>query len=251
MGSLSFFEETFARVGWFIPPYIQMGVLSRIAGEIKNAGETFSQSDLQQTLEQLYEADGLAAMVLHRYSIAPVIREYKITIREAIEAHFLGLDHVAVGGLMPVIEGAGRRLAADRGIVRKSTQDLFACLANDCKEESRAKNLGATEEVASMMDSFNEFARKSFFVDSREYPFDDGANRHGVAHGVYSDDEYGKPISFYKTIAAIDFLTFIASFRAHISWLAPAISRESARLSSHYRTLRMIKVQNAAIYEID
>lgn len=63
MGSLVLFEKAFASVGWFIPPYAQMGFLSRVAGEILKRDTQFSQDDLQYTLEPLYDAQGLAAMV--------------------------------------------------------------------------------------------------------------------------------------------------------------------------------------------
>ena len=39
-------------------------------------------------------------MVMHRYPIAPIIQDYRETIAEAIEAHFFGLNHVAIGGLV-------------------------------------------------------------------------------------------------------------------------------------------------------
>jgi hypothetical protein len=89
-----------------------MGVLSRIVGEINACSGKYDQDDLEKTLAQLYEPIGLAAMVMHRYPVAPIIKDYNKTIAEAIEAHFFGLNHVAIGGLVPVIEGAGRELAA-------------------------------------------------------------------------------------------------------------------------------------------
>jgi hypothetical protein len=42
------------------------------------------QRDLEGAVARLYEPEGLAAMVLHRYPLAPIIRDYKITIREAM-----------------------------------------------------------------------------------------------------------------------------------------------------------------------
>ncbi len=146
MGSLTFWEQSFNGVGWFIPPYIQMGVLGRIAGEIKARGGQYDQDDLEKTLAQLYEAAGLAAMVMHRYPIAPpVIKDYRETIAEAIEAHFFGLNHVAIGGLVPVIEGAGRQLATQRGLTPNGIRDVFAVLADDCKQESVNRNVCRTK----------------------------------------------------------------------------------------------------------
>jgi hypothetical protein len=68
-------------------------------------------------------------MVLHRYPLAPTIRNYESTICEAVKAHFLGLDHIAAAGLIPVIEGAGRLLASQRGINSRSIREVFTALA--------------------------------------------------------------------------------------------------------------------------
>ena len=236
--SLTFWEQSFNDVGWFIPPYIQMGVLGRIAGEIKARGGQYDQDDLEQTLAQLYEAEGLAAMVMHRYPIAPVIKDYRETIAEAIEAHFFGLNHVAIGGLVPVIEGAGRQLATQRGLTPNGIRDVFATLADDCKQEFVNRNMGAPDEIESMMDSFVFFVRNYMYVGSSLYPLVDKTNRHGITHGAYADADYGRPLNFFKTIAAIDFLALVSSFRANISWLAPSPTAASHKLASYYLTLR-------------
>ena len=240
MGSLSYLENSFTRVGWFIPPYMQLGVLNEIAAEIAAAPQ-FNQNDLERALARLYEPVGLAAMVLHRYPMTPIIMSYKTTIREAIEAHFFGLDHVAASGLVPVVEGAGRLLASQRGINSRSIKDVFVKLAQDCKTESATRQMGSPEEVASMMDSFAAFTSDGFFANSALYPFTDGTNRHGIAHGAYTDAEYGTPINFYKTIAAADFLTFVSSFKANLSWLAPNPTPDSLRLAAYFRVLRTLR----------
>jgi hypothetical protein len=235
-------EQSFNRVGWFIPPHVQMGVLSRIAGEIKSRGVQFDQDELERTLAQIYEAEGMAAMVVHRYPIAPVIKDYRETIAEAIEAHFFGLNHVAIGGLIPVIEGAGRQLAMQRGLTHKSIRKVFTALAEDCKQESVSRNMGAPAEIESMMDSFVFFVRNYMYVESSLYSLVDKTNRHGITHGAYTDADYGRPLNFYKTIAAVDFLAFVSSFKAHISWLAPSPTETSHKLASYYLTLRKLAV---------
>ena len=74
-----------------------------------------------------------------------------------MELNFFGLNHIAIGGLVPVIEGAGRRLALQRGLGPTNVREVFLSLAEDCKNESITKNIGATDEIVSMMDSFATF----------------------------------------------------------------------------------------------
>jgi hypothetical protein len=239
---LDVWRDRFNSVGWFIPPYIQMGFLSAIAADIGDKGNGFQQADLERILSIAYNPASLSSMVMHRYPLAPVVNAYKQTISESIEAHFLGLDHVATGGLIPVIEGAGRELAAQRSLASGgSIKEVFKSLATDCKNDSARNQIGAPTEVASMMESFITFTETYFYSSSQSYPLLDNTNRHGITHGAYNDTDYGTPINFYKTISAVDFLTFISSFRAHISWLAPSPTPESGRLAAYYEYLKSVR----------
>jgi hypothetical protein len=122
-------------------------------------------------------------------------------------------DH---SGLVSVVEGAGRQIAESRGIKTQSIRGVFTALASDCKLEAGAKQIGAVDEIVSMMDSFSEFTNKTLFIDSRHYQLSDGTNRHGIAHGSYTDADYGNPINFYKIISGIDFLTLVVSFSQYL-----------------------------------
>ena len=62
MGCLAHLERNFTSVGWFIPPYMQLGILSQIAAKIQVAGKQYTQRDLQGALARLYEPEGLAAI---------------------------------------------------------------------------------------------------------------------------------------------------------------------------------------------
>lgn len=235
MSTLKHYEEAFDSVGWFIPPYVTMGYLSFLTQSIHKNHGVFSQNDLQIFLALIYSPVNLSAMVSERYPIVPYIKEYKGIIAEAVEAHFLGLNHAAATSIIPVIEGVGKKLADSRNVSYKSINSVFINLADDCKDEVKQKNMGAVGEIISMMDSFILFTKKHLYVNSKEYPLTDKTNRHGILHGAYSDHDYGEPINFYKSIAVIDFLCFISSFRASISWMAPSETKESKLLFAHYR----------------
>lgn len=232
---MEFYKNIFNGVGWFLPPYVSMGVIGKIAAEIQGKGSNFTQTDLELELARIYTAEHLAAMVCERYPVTPYISDFKEIISEAVEAHFSGLGHVAVAGLMPVIEGAGKKIADHRGVQYKYIKDVFKNLATDCKNDSRQNNIGAVDEIEAMMDSFIKFSEGNLYINSAKYPQEDNTNRHGILHGAFSDQDYGQPINFYKAIAAIDFLCFISAFDAAISWFAPAETEPSKRLSKYYR----------------
>jgi hypothetical protein len=70
------------------------------------------------------------------------------------------------------------------------------------------------------------------------YPLVDKTNRHGIAHGFYADADYGRSLNFYKTIAAVDFLTLVASFTTNsISGFAPSQTLGSKTLARYYLSI--------------
>jgi hypothetical protein len=165
------------------------------------------------------------------------VKQFSITIQEAVEAHFAGLRHVAVGGLIPVIEGAGQRIAADWGLPWEGANKTLVGLAEACKSHVVSRNVGAVGEIVSMMDSFITFLSQSLYVQSRSYPFDDGTNRHGITHGAFADADYGSPLNFYKVISAIDFLSFISGFKAPLSMFAPDPTDTSRAYAGYLKML--------------
>ena len=228
-------KKALNQIGWFIPPYITMGLLDKIVSSTLQPGVTFKQSDLERHLSTLYNADHLASMVCERYCRVPYVSDYKEIISESIEAHFSGLRHISVAGLMPVVEGVGRRIAKDKGVESRHIKDTFLNLAKHYKQIVESKQLGAVEEVLCMLDSFINYTKDNFYISSHKYPQEDNTNRNGILHGAYSDGDYGEPISFYKSIAAVDFLCFIASIDAPISWFAPNFTKEAQQLAGYYR----------------
>jgi hypothetical protein len=108
----------------------------------------------------MYSAENLAAMVTERYPIVPYVQDYKTIIAEAVEAHFCGLGHMAVAGLLPVVEGAGKR-SAERMEVKFSSTGAFVELAAKCKKHVQKNNIGAVGEIISMLDSFSEFTKNT------------------------------------------------------------------------------------------
>ena len=232
MATIDLYKDAFNSVGWFIPPYVRIGFLQDIVKEIKN--HSLDEKSLERYLALIYTPENLAAMVLERYPITPYIQEYKKIIAESVEAHFLNLDHIAVSGLMPVIEGVGRKLADSRSVTVTSIKSVFTNLAIDCKNEVTTKKIGAVDEVISMIDAFLEFTDKNLYINSNNYPLSDNTNRHGILHGAFADKDYGEPINFYKSIGSVDFLCFISAIRASISWFAPSPTEESGTLSRYY-----------------
>lgn len=232
MGSLGFYEELLGKNGLMIPVYSNMGLLDSMC-QVLMDNDHPSDSLVEDLLARVYNPNQLAAMVLNRYPKIPIVCDYKISIAESIEAHFLGLDHVAVAGLMPVVEGVGRSLYEKNGLGSKRGNGLvgrFQRLTEFAICDITKKKLGDYLEVESMLASFQNFLKTCFFSDSDSYPLSDKTNRNGIFHGVYTDKDYGSPLNFYKTLGAVDMLCLISNFQV----FQPKPTPESEALASYY-----------------
>ena len=231
-----YYREQFNKVGWFIPPYVKIGYLGEIANEIYNNDSL----NLELLLSSIYTDEYLSSMVTSRYSIVPYICDYEEIISESIEAHFLGLHHISVSGLIPVVEGVGRKLLESKGLSENHIKNVFSSLNKHCRNDVIINNIGAVDEIVEMLDSFEHFVKNNLYINSSKYPHEDKTNRHGILHGVFSDIDYGLPINFYKAIGAIDFLCFIISINESISFFAPNLTIDSQRLARKYLLLQQI-----------
>lgn len=232
MGNLKGFETEFAKIGFFIPPFVNFGTLSQIIRDTSQS-QGFSQSHIESALKKIYTPGHLAAMVISRYPKTPIVQQYKAIISESIEAHFLGLNHVAVAGLIPVIEGTARQLYELFGLgkARKlELKPLLTALLAYAKKETNRLKLGAYEEVESMLDAFDHYLKRYLYAGSDKYSLTDKTNRHGITHGSYTDKDYGTPVNFYKVIGAVDVLCLIAKFQP----FAPGDNTESLALAMYY-----------------
>ncbi len=224
---LARWKAAFAKVGWFIPAYVSTGTLDQFARLVDQVGDEFDQSHLEAVMEAIYAPERVVAMTLHRYPQTAIIKDFSVTITEAVQAHLIGLHHIAIGGLVPAIEGIGKRFCAERGLqqTRNSTK-LFKQLMDDIKRESLERNIGVTPEVEAMMDAFSHFTTEHLYAESTTYPLSDKTNRHGITHGDYADADYGSPLNFYKAISAIDVMTFVTIFRHPGSVFVPEMTPE-------------------------
>jgi hypothetical protein len=233
-----------ASIGWFMPPYGNQGQLDIVSREINNAGSSIDECQIERALGFFYTPDRLASMALNMYAQMPVINLYTKTIAESAAAHFCNFPHVAVAGLMPVVEGAGRKLARMRGLKHEaSVKAVFIELIDNAKEDAWARKIGNTKEIDDMLTGCRNFLTKYFFENSALYPLLDKTNRHGVLHGDYQDSDYGRPINFYKTISAVDILTFISMLQTtQMTGFVPEHTTESKALAERYRKLTILKI---------
>ncbi|MCD1189474.1 hypothetical protein D3A87_18280 [Vibrio cholerae] len=232
MGSLDFFAISLDEIGWFIPPYINMGQLESILDATKNNGEN-KHDALNNVLSSVYSIENISAIFTEKYTVTPFVKDYLSIIDNGIESHFLGLNYASVSTLIPVIEGIARKLSKHRGVDHEHIKKTIINLCESCKTQVVNNKIGDYEEIESMIDSFRKFAVKKLYSDSKIYPHEDNTNRNGITHGVYTDLDFGSKISFYKVISLINFLCFLSAIDAGISWFPPKGKVEGQRKAEY------------------
>lgn len=179
-------------------------------------------------------------MVGQKYPATPFINDYCIVMAEATEAHFLGLGHVAVAGLIPSIEGIVRNISIAWGLPQRRNTPNLVALCTYLKDYSVSRQVGEVNEIVSMLDAFSKFATDQLYADTASLGLSDGTNRHGIAHGLYDDADYGRPLNFFKAIAAIDILTFMVCLHEGGSILVPDATEETVALTRYYQALQQL-----------
>jgi hypothetical protein len=231
-------------IGWFVPPYVGVPTLEMVSRQISAANGQFDDGRVEQFLAHIYGPHRLAAMILHRYPEIAVVDLYQRTIAEAVAAHFSNFHHVAVAGLMPVVEGIGRTLSHQRGLKHdqcpeSSVKDMFTELLTEAKQDAWNREIGNTQEIDDMLTGSLNFLTRYFFVRSSLYPSTDKTNRPGILHGAFRDADYGRPINFYKTISAVDILTLVSALRMpKKSGFPPPPTPESTALAERFDAMQ-------------
>jgi predicted nucleotidyltransferase len=228
-------SAAFHQMGWFLPPFYSRATLETLAEKIIAGGPHYPVDRFEAEVQMLFGPRSLTAMVLGRYPQDRVLSEFADSISQAVEAHLMGMNHVAVAGLMPVVEGAGRRLAVERGLIpdprgHESIRRVFGDLIRDYRREVVEHGWGATDVVVAILNSFSEFLTDRFYAPSAEHGQADNTNRNGVLHGFYPDAQSGRALTFYKTLSAIDLLSFVGGMQTSF-WMGTSATPNSDRLA--------------------
>ena len=243
MGSFNSVSTQFNTIGWFIPPYTIMKNHENVIFKMAAKGTNFTQADLEGLLQQIYTAEKLSTLVLQTYPNTAFIKDYVNALSDGIESHFIGLNYSAVSTILPVIEGVARKLATKRGVHHDHIKQCIENVATDIKNHVVSNQLGAFQEVESMIDSFINFSKFNLYISSVSYPQADNTNRHGILHGAYDDSDFGSPLNFYKAIGCINVLCFLSAIDSNQGWLLKKHTAETMQRAKYYNSIGFLRSQ--------
>lgn len=230
-----YMADAFKQADWPIPPYLNLGFLGPLAKAIKDAPQDAKLRIMREKLAGAYDAQYLAGMYLDRYSRISFVKDFARQIDESIRTYFCGYSFNAVAGLLPVIEGIIRKIAAsqnrDIGQGTKKLNDELQALV-----ERELQSPACYGERLVLLESFRDFVRDRLLQNTERYVGLNEFNRHGILHGIFED--YGQAVNFLRLVTLLDLLCFsIGLIEGGVSMFAPARTPESSKLAAVYAAL--------------
>lgn len=239
---LDHWAAAFRSVDWLIPPYLQMGFLSKCVLDIEQARPEDKQNILRLMLSHIYNERHLSSMLLGLYSKTIYVRDYKRQISEAIEASFSGLDHAEVATMIPVLEGIVRKNAmGGQRDVGSGTRKIGEEFDNILNKEMNSPH--RFEERVIMLKMLRDFFYEKLLISTKDYNGLDEFNRHGILHGIF--EGYGSATNFFRCITILELLCFTMALSYGGSCFAPAETAESIELAKYYSSLKLFSTRAA------
>jgi hypothetical protein len=234
---ISFYTKKFHRVtnmqtrsieiGTPMPLYIGQGNLDKQLFEIYNSPNPKEAAD--KWLLDIFSIDVATAYFNKYLSVSNCFKDYKTIIFEAIEAFYMGMDHIAIMSLMPVFE-AGLRNVQEQVLDIKSgnvsakeferglKQQILLWGRRQVEDYSWYPGKGYNSEVERefftqinpQCDVINAF--RIYFNQVLYKPSDNqgsGFNRHLIVHLLMND--FNEPSNFVRIFLALTNVTFIES----------------------------------------
>jgi hypothetical protein len=164
-----------------------------------------------------------------------MVKDFSHQIDESIRTYLCGYTFNAITGLLPVIDGIIRKMAAEQnrdvGQGTKRLNDELQALV-DRELQSPA---GYGERLV-VLESFRNFVRDRLLQNTERYIGLNEFNRRGILHGMFED--FGQTVNFLRLITLLDLLCFsIGLIGGGVSMFASAATPESSRLAAVYATL--------------
>ncbi|NAX46426.1 hypothetical protein CAG70_05365 [Photobacterium halotolerans] len=210
-----------------VPLYIGEGQFTNDIFEINKKEKPKAASD--EWLHSIFSIE-VALTYFNRYfSVSESFKEYKTIIFEAIEAYYIGMDHIAILSLMPIFEAGLRNIqtsvlgTSPNNVSSKEFENGLRDLTLNWgrrRVDSYAWYPGKSYNTDVEIDFFTHICPQSDVINSFKLFFSevlykpssdntDGFNRHIIVHMLKND--FNNPANFVRIFLALTHIMFIES----------------------------------------
>jgi hypothetical protein len=227
MGRVTGLQQRMLGLAIPVPLYIGEGTISEEIHEINQSKTPLDDSD--QWLHSNFSIEVALTYFQRYFALSNSFKEYKTIIFEAIEAYYMGMDHVAIMSLIPVFEAGLRKIQnsvlgmSDQNV---SSKEFERGLKELCLDRGRrrtqeyiwypGKSYNADVEIdflthicpqSDVINAFRLFFSNVLYKNSKEGIV--GLNRHVIVHMLKND--FSNPANFSRIFLAMTHITFIES----------------------------------------
>lgn len=210
-----------------VPLYIGQGTISKAINEINCSKNPRKSSD--EWLHNNFSIEVALTYFLRYFSASNSFNDYKAIIFEAIEAYYMGMDHIAIMSLMPVFEAGLRNIQnsvlgmSEKNVSAKEFEKgLKELLLNWGRRKTQSyiwypgKSYNTAVEIdflthicpqADVINAFRLFFSHVLYKNSQQGGI--GLNRHVIVHMLKND--FNNPANFLRIFLALTHITFIES----------------------------------------
>ncbi|MDN5504533.1 MAG: hypothetical protein L0H10_12065 [Comamonas sp.] len=236
--------ELWNKVEWFQPLWVSFGDAGKILAAIAHRNKIEAIQHFDYHTSTIYTLPFQAVCVTQLIPACRSLTEFAPVIREAYLAAYSGYAASSIAALIPVIEGALRKISCSPSDAPvRDVVDLVCDRA--CRVASRLYYSGmwvpdeyttsdylfAQDELVFVFDTFRKWLKNSFFRQTGEYDGATWLNRHLFAHGASTNWQEGANLR--RLIVALATLGLIESWHDEtysVSLLFPEMNDESKLL---------------------
>ena len=231
-----------------LPLFIGQGDLSRQIHSLNN-----SDAAADDWLIDLFSPVVASTYVLKYFEKSQALLPYIQIIYESLEAYFMGLDHVAVMALLPVVEGGLRNvqeLALNHSDSNVRSEDFTSRLgdmiikhgereASDISiypgswglNDVRIDFLTHVNPQCDVMNAFRIFFKEVLYRSS--HGASDGFNRHLILHLLKND--FASPANFVRVFLILSHIAFCERLNnSVIPMLWPGSDNDAMRVAKYF-----------------
>ena len=253
-GRVTGIQEKMLNLSIPVPLYIGEGTIVADIYRINQSNNPSSEAN--SWLHEIFTIE-IAIAYFHKYfSVSDSLKDYKTIIFEAIEAYYVGMDHIAIMSLIPVFEAGLRNIQNsslciglnnvsaekfEEGLraltIQWGRRRLNNYIWHPGKTYNPSVEIDFLTHICPQSDVMNAF--RIFFKDVLYKPSNGctgGLNRHLIVHMLKND--FNNPANFARIFLALTHITFIESLQNQkipFSW--PGIDDKDRVLGTYIRSI--------------
>ena len=232
------------KVEWFAPLWVPQGRINELLNDVEYRSKEDAIRLFDYHTSTIYVLSFQAVCIAQLIPQSRSLAKFAPVAREAYLAFYAGYRASSIAALMPVMEGALRRISEDSGSLPVPEQidriiDRACMLASRVhfdgnwvpREYRTSDYLYGQDERIFVFETFRQWLKGTFFRQTGEYDGITWLNRHLFAHGTSTD--WQNSANFCRLLVALATLGVIESWHDEsnaVSMLFPEMNEDSRLL---------------------